>query len=416
MKNLGLIALSGTALWQVATAACCRSNTCLKAIALQEDVGIADCSSNLAVTVTPSAVTVTETATVIVSAIETALFTETATETASTATLLFTESITITASTETNTVGETITVPYTTTVFATAAGVTTTSYVYPTFVKARQVAENTLPEYATASCADRNMYIKACKCAGVEPSTVTAEPATSTATVPADDAVTTIVGTVSSTQTDTVYVTETISVTTTNAAMVTETVTVTETATESVGSTVQATQTPSVTIPLACRPTNEAWRASNLVADGSVRWMNAPNANANPIIAWQSFASIPAPGTTSAQSSVWAVNNGFLEHRYTIGSNSEIMVAYMETTTTAARIATVMVKLKPRSAVEAGVADGTMEKVRACVGAGDNKLYMTSRGRSNILTCGNALMLSTNIDGTDYRSGCELLNPSVSAF
>ncbi|KAL2131371.1 hypothetical protein VTI74DRAFT_5182 [Chaetomium olivicolor] len=414
MKNLGLVALSGAALLQVATAACCRSNTCLKAVALQEDVGIADCSSNLAVTVTPSAVTVTETATVIESAIETALFTETTTEIASTETLLFTETTTITVSTETNTVGGTITVPYTTTVFATAAPVTTTSYVYQTFVKARQVAETFLPKYATASCADWNMYVKACKCAGVEPTTVTAEPATSTVTVPADDAVTTTVGTVSNTQTDTVYVTETISLTATNAAMVIETVTVTETATESVASTVQATQTPSVIIPLACRPTGEAWRASNLVADGSVRWMNAVNANT--IIAWQSFASIPAPGTTSAQTSVWTVNNGFLEHKYTVGSNSEIMVAYMETTTTAANAATVMVKLKSRSAVEAGVAAGTMEKVRACVGAGDNKLRMTSRGRSNILTCGNALVLSTNTDGKDYRSDCQLLSPSVSAF
>jgi hypothetical protein len=411
MKNLGLVALSGAALLQVATAACCRSNTCLKAVALQKHDGIADCSSNLAVTVTPSAVTVTETATVIQSAVETALFTETTTEIASTETLFYTETTTITASTQTNTVGETVTVPYTTTVFATAAPVTTTSYIYETFVKARQAAETTLPEYATAFCDDWNMYAKACKCAGVEPTTVTAEPATTTVTVPADDAITTTVGTVSSTQTNTVYATVTTSVTATNAAMVTETITITEAATQFLASTVQATQTPSVIIPLACRPTGEPWRASNPVADGSTRWMNAISGSG--IIAWQSFSSIPAAGSVGAQTSVWTVNNGFLEHRYIVGSDNQVMVAYMETTATAA---TVRVQLKSRSAVEAGVAAGTMEKVRACVGAGDNKLRLTSRGRSNILTCGNALMLSTTADGKDYRSDCELLNPSVSAF
>ena len=414
MKNLGLVALSGAALLQVATAVCCRGNTCLKAVALQEDVGVADCSSNLAVTVTPSAaVIVTETATVVKSAIETAMFTET-TEIASTETLFFTETTTITASTQTNTVGETITVPYTTTVFATAAPVISTSYSYQIFLTARKATETPLPEYAAAACADWDMYVKACKCASVEPITVTAEPATSTVTVPADDAITTTVGTVSSTQTVTVYATATTSVTATNAAMVIATVTVTETATESVASTVQATQTPSVVVPLTCRPTGEAWRASNPVADGSIRWMNAVNSYT--IIAWQGFASIPAPGSLAAQSSVWTVKNGFLEHKYNIGSNSQVMVPYLETTTTEANAATVMVKLKSRSSVEAGVAAGTMERIRACVGAGDNKLLMTSRGRSNILTCGNALMLSTNTDGKDYRSDCELLNPSVSAF
>lgn len=414
MKNLGFVALSGAAFLQVAIAACCRGNTCLRAVALQEDVGMADCLSNLAVTFTPSAVTVTETATVIESATETDLFTNTVTAIASTETLLFTETTTITASTETDTIGETITVPYTTTVFATAAPVTTTSYVYETFLKARQAAETSLPAYATASCADWEMYVKACSCAGVQPTTLTAKPATSTVTVPADSAVTTTVGTVSSTQTDTVFLTETTSATATDAVMVTETVTVTETATQSLASVVQATQTPSVTLPLACRPMGEAWRASNPVADGSTRWMNA--ANGGIIIAWQSFPGIPAPGTAGAQSSVWTVNNGFLENKNLIGSNTEITVAYMETTTTAANSASVMVKLKPRSAVEAGVAAGTMAKIQACVGAADNKLHLTSRGRSNILTCGNALVLSTNTDGKDYRSDCELLNPSVSAF
>jgi hypothetical protein len=411
LKNLGVVALSGAALLQVATAACCLSNACLKAVALQEQDGIADCSSNLLVTVTPAAVTVTETATVIESAIETALLTETTTQIASTETLLFTEITTVTASTKTNTVGETITVPYTATVFATAPPVTTTSYVYETFAKARQVGETPLPEYATAFCADWNTYVKACKCAGVERSTVTADPTTSTVTVPADYAFTTTVGTMSRTQTNTVYVTETTSITATSATMVTETVTVPKTDTESAASIVQATQNPSVIIPLACRPTGEAWRASNPVTDGSVRWMNAISGNS--IIAWQSFASVPAAGSIGAQTSVWTVNNGFLENKYIVGSNSQVMVAYMETTSTAA---SVMVKLMPRSAVEAGVAAGTMEKVRACVGAGDNKLRLTSRGRSNILTCGNALMLSTNADGKDYRSDCELLNPSVSAF
>ena len=259
------------------------------------------------------------------------------------------------------------------------------------------------------------MYVKACKCAGVEPTTVTAEqPATSTVTVPADDAITTTVGTVSSTSMVAISLTATNSATVTDASMVTATVTVTETATQSVASTVQETETPSVTVPLACRATSEAWRASNPVADGSIRWMNG--ANWNTIVAWQIFPGIPATGTEGARTSVWTINNGFLEHKYIDAASNQVMVAYMETTSRDASAETVMVKLKPRADVEAGVAAGTMEKVRACVGALDNKLRLTSRGRSNILECGVALMLSTNADGKDYRSDCNLLNPSVVAW
>ncbi|KAG7292846.1 hypothetical protein NEMBOFW57_002891 [Staphylotrichum longicolle] len=361
MKNLSLVALSGAALLQVATAACCRNNNCLKAIAAPDVAGISDCSSNLAVTITPSAVTVTDTATVVESATETALFTETTTEIASTETVRFTETTTITVSTETRTIGDIITVPYTTTVFATAVPVTTTSYVYQTFAKARRVAETPLPVHATA-CADWDMYVKACKCAGVEPTTVTAEPATSTVTVPADNAITTIVGTVSSTLTDTVHVTATTSVTATNIALVVKTVTVTETATESVASIVQATETPSVVVPLTCRPTGGGWRASD---PATVDWMAATNSYTT--VGWQPFPSVPRLGSLAAQISVWTVNNGFLEHRYNIASNSMVMVPYLEKTTSEANAATVMVKLKSKSAVDSGVAAGTMERIQACL-------------------------------------------------
>lgn len=54
MKNFTSVALAGIALLQVTAAACiqCPNNDCLKAVV---SLGVADCSSNLLVTVTASA-------------------------------------------------------------------------------------------------------------------------------------------------------------------------------------------------------------------------------------------------------------------------------------------------------------------------------------------------------------------------
>ncbi|KAK3375706.1 hypothetical protein B0T24DRAFT_616861 [Lasiosphaeria ovina] len=55
-----LVLFSGLAWIHQAAAACCRVDVCVRAIA-QLGQGVADCSSNLAVTITPDAVTITAT-------------------------------------------------------------------------------------------------------------------------------------------------------------------------------------------------------------------------------------------------------------------------------------------------------------------------------------------------------------------
>ncbi|KAK4643804.1 hypothetical protein QC761_404980 [Podospora bellae-mahoneyi] len=406
MKNFGAVALTGAALLQVGSAACCRSNHCLKAVVLANDDGIADCSANLVVTLTPSAVTLTETLTVIESAVETALFTETSTETASTETVLFTETTTITAATQTSIVLETTTVPVTTTVVESASAVTTTAFVYQQQMTARDVASS-LPEYVTDVCADWEKYVKACSCVGIEPSTVTAAAATETVTVTAGDAITTTVATLSTTQTDVITVTETISATATDIVSATELATVTDTVTASETTTVLTTSTPTSVVSLTCKPTGTVFLASvSPFWDGSTRWMNVVNSN---IVAWQSFAG-GRPSSTS-YTAIWTTDsNGYLGLKYTTG-NTETLEAYVSKSSTGP---SVQVSVRTKSVVEAAVAAGTHERVKACIDPVTNEVYMSGRGKMNILECGNGLYLSSGTTGSDIRSDCHLIKPKDS--
>lgn len=135
---------------------------------------------------TAAASTYTETATLIQSAVDTVLYTETVTETASTETLVFTETKTVTAATQTDIVTEVVTVPVTTTLIEVLPTVVSTSTVYQNApLKARDTVEHSsLPSYASADCVDWNQYTKACKCVGVEATTITASPAVETVTSP----------------------------------------------------------------------------------------------------------------------------------------------------------------------------------------------------------------------------------------
>ncbi|KAK4201151.1 hypothetical protein QBC40DRAFT_324916 [Triangularia verruculosa] len=406
MKNLGTVALSGAALLQVASAACCRTNKCLKAVVLAGDDGLADCSAIWIVTVTPSAVTLTETLTVVESAVETALFTETLTETAATETVLFTQTTTTTAATQTDVILETMTVPVTTIVVESATPVTTTSFVYRAQMTARDVAPE-LPEYATAVCADWDKYLKACSCVGVESLTVTASAVTETITVTAGDAITTTVATLSSTQTDVVTVTETTSATVTDIVSVTESATVTDTVTASEATTVRTTETPTIVVPLTCKPTGSVFRASvSPFHDGSTRWMNVVNNN---IVAWQSFAG-GSPSATS-YTAIWTIDsNGYLELKNPTG-NVEVLAAYMSKSATGP---SAQVVVRTKSVVEAAVAAGTHERVKVCINPTNNEVIMSALGRSNMLECGNGLYLSRGLTGSDIRSDCHLITPKDS--
>lgn len=348
--------------------------------------------------------TLTQTVTDVESAVATALFTETTTETASTETLLFTETTTITASTETDIISETTTVPVTTTDVQLAAGVTSTSTVYLVNLKARQTG-SPLPSYASGVCPDWDKYVEACKCAGVEPITVTATAATETVTVTADSAVTSTVSTLSSTQTDIVSVTATTSSTQTDTISVTETVTTTETTTASSTTTVLATSTPTTVVPLTCKPQGLNFRASSPLNDGTTRWMNVVN---KAMVAWQTFPPGPPP-TATLYTSTWVLDsNGYLELASPIAPDTSVLVAYVDLSKTGA---SVEVQMKPKPDVEAGVAAGTFGRVSGCVNAATSAVTISANGMSNILTCGNGLYLSTGT-GVDIRPNCIQLFPT----
>ncbi|KAA8623960.1 hypothetical protein SMACR_05648 [Sordaria macrospora] len=97
-------------------------------------------------------------------------------ETALAETLFYTETVTSTGPVQTETVTRTMTQTLTTTSTELAPGVTSTATNYveePSSlkVKARRTdiaAPSGLPEYAPANCADWAKYLKACKCVGVE--------------------------------------------------------------------------------------------------------------------------------------------------------------------------------------------------------------------------------------------------------
>jgi hypothetical protein len=338
--------------------------------------------------------------TVVESAVATELFTETTTETASTETLLFTDATTITATTQTDLVTATTTIIVTTTEVQLAPTFTITSTNYQSYLKARQTG-SPLPDYVEGACPDWDKYVAACKCAGVEASTVTATAATETVTVTADTAITSTVSTVSITQTDTISATTTTSSTQINTDSHTETVTATVTTASFSTTTVSVTSTPTVVVPLDCKPKGQTFRASSPLNDGTTRWMNVVN---QAMVAWQIF-----PGAVLPQylaSSTWVLDsNGYLELP---NAGSVALAAYVDLSKTGP---SVQVVTAAKAVVDAAVAAGTWARVRGCVNSDTNELTMTANERSNILTCGNALFMSTG-NGGDIQLGCVQLFPT----
>ncbi|KAK4120092.1 hypothetical protein N657DRAFT_674442 [Parathielavia appendiculata] len=398
MKNLGLAALTGAAFFHSAFASCCRSNICLRDIALGGADALAECSNNLAVTVTLSAVTVTETITEVQSAVSTSLFTETVTETASTDVLLFTETTTITKTTQTDIIYATITESVTTTIASTAAPVTSTQTIYGGTLTARDATSGEVPGHLTAVCVDWKKYIQACKCAGAVPTTVTVPASSETITVTASDAITTTLSTISSTQTDTVTVTETASKTELETVAITDLATATETITVSKTTTVFATSTPTTIVPLQCKSVgtgSKFWVSSQPFPDGSTRYMNTLST----FIAWQGTSQ---PANTASMH--WTLDsNGFFELKTPISNGAS--VPYVEASATGGSL---RVWVKSKSEVDVGVAAGTWAKIKGCVNAADDRVTMSALGRQNILSCGNAHYMSSG-DGKDVRSDCVLI-------
>ncbi|KAL5313124.1 hypothetical protein ACEPPN_018857 [Leptodophora sp. 'Broadleaf-Isolate-01'] len=159
----------------IALATDCSENNCLRAIQnTSTRPALADCNSFLQKTVTPSAVTVTATATVTKSFVETIVPIESATKTE-----YFTETDTVSRTTiafETYVVSQT-------TVTGTE---TVTSVEYLTNIAKRQQTSvpTAIPAYASP-CSGAVKYSSACSCIGATRTTITAATPTLTVTVTA---------------------------------------------------------------------------------------------------------------------------------------------------------------------------------------------------------------------------------------
>ena len=342
----------------------------------------------------------------------TELFTATGTETASTETILFTETTTVTADTQTITITETATAGVTSTDVQTAAAVTSTSWTYQigsSSLKVRGTALSTaVPSYATDVCSSWDQYVLACKCAGVTAGTTTVALETITVTVPAT--ATSTVATVSVTSTETVSVTATVSATELATVALTEFATTTSTATLTTTAIVSQTTTPVAVAPRTCKATNLPFRASTVFAeDASTRFMDVTLSYAS--CAWQTFPGAVF-GDSDSLNSMWRQDSeGYLELAYPLGTQTTVLAPYLDLSK--ATKATLAVAAKPKADVLAGAASGTFARLRACVDADTNVVYITAAGRSNILACGNAFWLSTG-DGADvYTPNCRILAPTA---
>ncbi|KAK4445149.1 hypothetical protein QBC34DRAFT_307358 [Podospora aff. communis PSN243] len=401
MMNLGLVAASGLALLQLASAACCRSNLCLKAISDEHD-GLADCSAALVVTVTESASIVVQRMTEVESIVTTALTTTTSTQTASTETLTFTDFTSIVGYTQTDISIVTSTVASTETDIQSApVTITSTQFNYQELLKARQTAAPELPDYASVVCPEWSLYTKACKCAGVEPTTITISAAVSTITIAASDVLTSVISTASSTEVEVSSVTVTTSSTQTDTITLTETVTSTQTDIATSVSTTVSIATPTTTATLTCKPRNRAMRILTPFFDSTTRYMNTVGSS----VAWQTF-----PNTNPTPGSTWKLDaDGFVEHAAPVQSGGEVQGLFVLASGAGESL---QVRLMAKSQLDAAVAAGTHVRVRGCVNPVDNRVVMTARGKSNIISCGNSLYLSTGT-GTDVRpqGGCDATAP-----
>ncbi|KAK8017405.1 hypothetical protein PG993_013731 [Apiospora rasikravindrae] len=424
MKSSTIVTVASACLLQTAAATapkgCCRSNQCLKAIGSPRNNGVADCSANLRVTVTvspSSAVTTTETATQ--TGTDTALFTETVTETASTETLLFTTDATVTAATHTNTVAETVTVPATSTDLTTAPAATTTSFVYPDddiFTLKRRLATVTslaasaasaLPDYLSAVCPSWDKYTSACRCAGVEPVTVTAVlGAAPTVTVTAS---TTVVGsTLSSTDVETASATATTEVTLTETVTETPTPSTTtqvNTATSTVLT--QATETPSaIVVPRDCQATGNVFR-------GKTNSLSSPSGDAQYMFENSNMISFHEGSSMTAgqlQRGQWVLDSrGYLQLATPLPGAGQVLAAYVDGDSARGADDTVEILMKPVGEVNfLADAIGAVAHVQGCISptTGEITLRETIAARSNILLCGLEMVLSRG-DGRDILpDGC----------
>ncbi|KAG7291304.1 hypothetical protein NEMBOFW57_001317 [Staphylotrichum longicolle] len=410
----GLITLVGLAWIQLAA---------IVSPALGGGDGIQDCSSLLAVTVTPTARTVTETLTIVPTeyntAVDAAVFTETVSTTASTETQLVTVGTTVTAATHTDVV------TVTTTVVATATDQQTVSVTAPASqmvpVKARRLTETlldpepTIPSYAAVDCPSWDKYISACHCASVVPATITAEAppaATVTVSVTAGAVTIAVPSTVSTTETVFVSVTATTAATEVDTVFITATTAVTESAAVSTTVTITQTVTQTVAPVPSCKPFSEVGAFKAIATEtGSPLLMYASLVNGiTGGITWQQASSSTAAAIQNKY--IWGLDsNGYLTVAYNIPPYTYKYYAYMSTGAPGSNWPQIGTEASVTNSINAGA---KMTRIKGCVNSVTGELTLDAAGRTNILYCGQQLWMSAGAGEDINRGTCIKMFPKVS--
>ncbi|KAK3326050.1 hypothetical protein B0H66DRAFT_616880 [Apodospora peruviana] len=409
-----LVLLPGFA-W-LAAAACCRSNQCLRVIAddsvLGRD-GRADCSSFLAITVTPETITVYETVSEapvdFTTQVTTKVSTVTEITTASTETALVTVKTSSTATTEllVSTTVETVV----------AATVTQTSVTYTTKtgaqgLKVRQDAEPVIPEYASPACSSFAKYASACACAGVTAETVTAgsAPVTTVTMTETSTVLSTVLSTEAAAETTTVSVVVTTSETTTEVDLLTATLASTTTSTALVTATTSATTTQVVGSCLTGAVLG-AFKAN------ATQYNNSPlNIYANLLngltggLTWNAASASTAAAVQNKY--IWALDAaGRLNVAYNVPPYTYKYYAYMSTATQGSNWPQVNTEASVASQVNSGAA---VTYLVGCVDSVTGELTLNAAGRTHILYCGSQLWMSYTSTGEDSGRGtCTEMFPRV---
>ncbi|KAK3317545.1 hypothetical protein B0T19DRAFT_479607 [Cercophora scortea] len=453
--------------WLAAAGGCCRTNKCLRAViadTFSASERIQDCSSNLAFTITPAAVTVTATVTeagpaesvtvveteyvtvdqTVTVATETILVTKSETSTAATETVLFTESQLTTASTETlsfgarsTVIGFTQTNQVTTVQTVTAA--TQTEFTFTTVTDAvLKVREaETVPAYAVLDCPSFAKYASACSCAGVLPTTITVDAPVETATVTElSTSTVTIKQSTADIKTDTALQTDTTSATSTETVLLTAKTSVTLTDVVSLTATTSLTSTTLVVVTattattktdLATVTATEQAAATKVCAVGAkagafkaiaTEYNNSPllfYANMlNALSGGMNWAAASASTSASVQNKyIFALDSqGRLYLAYNLPPYTYVYYVYVSTSTTGS----LWPQINTQASVASSIANGgKVAYVSGCVDPVSKELTLNAADRANILYCGQQMWMAYGAGEDISRGGCTRMYPKVTA-
>ncbi|KAM7185108.1 hypothetical protein V8F33_012617 [Rhypophila sp. PSN 637] len=403
---------------RLAAAACCRSNLCLREI-VAEDVsdrnGLEDCSSYLAVTVIPDAVTVYETVSEVpiehTTKVETPFVTVSETVTVSTETVLVTVRTLSTATTEIS-----LSTAVQTVIAATETRTTTEFKTKTNAVglKVRQEeADPTIPPYAVSACQSSAKYKRACSCAGVTATTVvagSAEPTTITVTETSSAVLSTLISAAPVvTETVTVPVVDTITDTTTEVDLLTATIASTTTTTVSLTSTISTTSTQTASVCLKGALLG-AFKAN------ATQYNSTPlNIYANLLngltgsITWQAASGSSAASVQNKY--IWSLDEeGRLNVAYNVPPYTYKYYAYMSTASPGSNWPQVNTEASVSSQVNGGA---PVTYITGCVDSVTGELTLNAAGRTQMMYCGQQLWMSSNL-GTDVNRGvCVQMFPKV---